>query len=138
MRGSPVVVAWTAGLALAVLAYWVGPDRLWFNLLNQAHVLGWRLTEFVQDLSAASLDLVRAIAIGVYGTFVVLGVAVARRGGRSRGALLVVSVLFFLLADGTLDGGLDNGRWFAALLLAAAGAAVMTARLRGAGAVAVR
>ena len=138
MRRDPVVLAWTAGLALAVLVYWLGPERFLFRVMDSLHVLGWRIGEFVSDLSAASLDMVRALAIGLYATFVVLGIAVLRRGGRARAMLLIVSVLFFLLADGALDGGMPNSRWFAALLLAAAGAAVMTARLRSSGTVALR
>lgn len=138
MKRNPIVLAWTAGLALAVLVYWVGPERFVFRLLDNLHMLGWRIGEFVADLSAASLDLVRAIAIGVYGTFVVLGLAVLRRGGRAKAMLLVISILFFLLATGEVDGGMPNTRWFAALLLAGAGAAVMTGRLRHAGTVAVR
>ena len=78
------------------------------------------------------------VLVLAFGPFVVLGIAVLRRGGRARAMLLIVSLLFFLLADGALDGGMPNTRWFAALLLAGAGAAVMTARLRSSGAVALR
>ena len=99
-----------------------------------------RLNELLADLSALSLDVVRALAIGLFATFLVLGVAVARRGGRARGALILVTVLFLLLAGGGLDidesGG--AGRWTAAMLLAGVGAAVMTGRLRQASAVALR
>ena len=138
MRNSPVVLAWTAGLLLAVLVYWVGPDRFVFRLMDSLNVLAWRVGEFVADLSSASLDLVRALAIGIYATCVVLALAVLRRGGTAKAMLLVVSLLFFWLADGALDGVLPNTRWFAALLLAAAGAAVMTGRLRGPGTVVLR
>lgn len=138
MRNSPVVLAWTAGLVLAVLVYWVGPDHFVFRLQDTLNVFAWRVSEFVSDLSTASLDLVRALAIGLYATFAVLALAVLRRGGTAKAMLAVISVLFFWLADGGLDWFGTNTRWFAALLLAAAGAAVMTGRLRGAGAVALR
>lgn len=138
MRRDPVLLAWAAGLGLAALVYLVGPDRFLFRFMDTLHVFAWRLSEFVVDLSVLALDVVRALAIGLYATFLALGLLVARRGGRARGTLLVVSVLFFLLANGALEGGAPNVRWTAALLLAAAGAAVMTGRLRHAGAVALR
>ncbi len=135
MRRDPVLFAWVAGLGLAALVYVVGPDRFLFRLLDTLHVLGWQIGEFIADLSNLALDLVRALAIGLYATFLALGIAVARRGGRSRGALLIVSVLFFLLANGALEGSVPNARWMAALVLTGAGAAVMTARLRQPGTV---
>ena len=127
MRRDPIVAAWGIGLALAALVYAVGPDRFLFRLLDTLHVLGWRLAEMIDDLSVVALDLLRALAIGLYATFVVLALAVARRGGPSRGALVVVSLLFLALAGGT---GVPNTRWAAALLLCGVGAAVMTGRLR--------
>ncbi len=127
MRRDPILLAWGAGLLLAALVYLVGPDRFLFRLMDTLHVLGWRLAELIEDLSIVSLDLVRAGAIGLYATFVALGLAVARRGGPSRGALVVVTVLFLALANG---GGAGPARWVAALLLTGIGAAVMTGRLR--------
>lgn len=139
-RRDPILLAWAAGLALAALVYFVGPDRFVFRLMDTLHVLAWRIGELIEDLSAITLDMVRALAIGLYATFVALAVAVARRGGRGRGALILVSLLFLLLAGGGIGGdiGAPNARWTAALLLAGAGAAVMTGRLRQAGAVAAR
>lgn len=127
MRRDPILAAWGIGLLLAVLVYVVGPDRFLFRVLDTLHVLGWRIAELIDDLSIVALDLVRALAIGLYATFVVLAFAVARRGGPSRGALLVVSLLFLALAGGS---GVPNTRWTAALVLSAVGAAVMTGRLR--------
>ena len=138
-RRDPVLLAWGLGLALAALVYLVGPDRFLFRLLDTAHVLAWRLSEAVADLSVLTLDLVRALAIGLFVTFVALAVAVARRGGRSRGALLLVSVLFlFLAGGGGADGASANTRWTAALLLSGMGALVMTGRLRQTGALVPR
>ena len=127
MRRDPILLAWGAGLLLAALVYLVGPDRFLFRLLDTLHVLGWRIAELIDDLSVVALDLVRAGAIGLYATFVVLALAVARRGGPSRGALVVVSLLFLALAGGS---GVPNARWTAALVLTGIGAAVMTGRLR--------
>ena len=137
-RRDPIVLAWVAGLALAALVYAVGPDRFLFRVLDTLHVLAWRLSEAVADLSVLALDLVRALAIGLFATFVVLAVAVARRGGRGRGALLLVSVLFLFLAGGGADGASPNTRWTAALLLSGMGALVMTGRLRQTGALVPR
>lgn len=129
---SPIWLAWAAGLGLAAVVYVVGPDRFMFRVMDTLHVLAWRISEAVADLPALSLDIVRAAAIGLFATFIALGIAVARRGGRARGALILVSVLFMLLAGGGLDEdqSAGGGRWTAAMLLAGVGAAVMTGRLR--------
>lgn len=137
-RRDPVVLAWGVGLVLAALVYWVGPDRFLFRVLDTLHVFAWRVSEAVADLSLLTLDVVRALAIGLFATFVVLALAVARRGGRGWGALLLVSVLFAVLAGGGADGASPNTRWTAALLLSGIGALVMTGRLRQTGALVAR
>lgn len=137
-RRDPIWLAWAVGLALAALVYLVGPDRFVFRLIDTLHVLAWRISEAVEDLSVLALDMVRALAIGLFATFAVLAVAVARRGGRGRGALLVVTLLFVILAGGGVDGAAPNTRWTAALLLSGVGALVMTGRLRQSVAVAPR
>jgi len=137
-RRDPVWLAWAIGLVLAAAVYVVGPDRFLFRVLDSLHVLAWRISEAVEDLSVLALDLVRALAIGLFATFVVLAVAVARRGGRGWGALVLVTLLFVMLAGGGVDGAAPNARWTAALLLSGAGAAIMTGRLRQAGAVVPR
>ena len=130
-RRDPVLIAWAVGLGLAALIYFVGPDSFLFRLQDGFHVLAWRISEALADLSVAALDVVRALAIGLYATFMVLAVAVARRGGRARLAAVVVSILFFMLVEGASAGG--QVRWTAALVLSGVGAAVMTGRLRNAG-----
>ncbi len=137
-RRDPIWLAWAVGLGLAALVYLVGPDRFVFRLIDTLHVLAWRISEAVEDLSVLALDMVRALAIGLFATFAVLAVAVARRGGRGRGALLVVTLLFVVLAGGGVDGAAPNTRWTAALLLSGVGALVMTGRLRQSGAVVPR
>ncbi len=137
-RRDPIWLAWAVGLALAALVYAVGPDRFVFRVVDSLHVLVWRLSEAVADLSVLALDLVRALAIGLFATFVVLAVAVARRGGRGRGALLLVSLVFLILAGGGVEGAAPNTRWTAALLVSGVGALVMTGRLRQTGALVPR
>lgn len=129
-RRDPVVLAWVLGLGLAVVAYAVGPQYFLFRAADWLHFAAWRLGEIISDLSLVAQDAVRALAIGLYATFAVLAVAVLRRGGRARGALLVVTVLFLILIGGADMAAESNARWTAALALAAVGAVVMTARLR--------
>jgi hypothetical protein len=127
-------MAWVVGLGLAALIFLVGPDRFMFRLMDTLHVLGWRLAEALAELSATAVDVVRALSIGLYVTFVGLGLAVARRGGRARLALVVVSLLFLMLAGDAGPG--DQTRWLAALALSGIAASIMTGRLRQAGALA--
>ena len=129
-RRDPVMLAWALGLVLAAAIYLVGPNQFMFRVLDTLHMIGWRLSEFVADLSVMAVDLVRALAIGLFVTFVVLAVAVARRGGRARGALVVVSLLFLALVSDGSDPAAGNTRWTAALVLSGIGAAIMTGRLR--------
>ena len=130
MRRDPVVLAWGLGLVLAVLVYVLGPRHFLFHLLDTLNVVFWQIGEFVASLSAVALDGVRALAIGLFATFVVLALAVLRRGGRARAALVVVTLLFLLLVFNDALPTESNGRWAAALALAAVGAIVMTGRLR--------
>ena len=75
-------------------------------------------------------DLVRALAIGLYGTFVVLALSVIRRGGRAKAALFWVSVLFLFLIGGVELTTESDTRWVVALVVAGVGAVTMTQRLR--------
>jgi uncharacterized membrane protein YjdF len=130
-RHDPVVVAWVAGLALAALVFFVGPDHFLFRLNDTLHLVVWRIVEALDQLSATALDVVRALAIGLYGTFMALAFAVLRRGGRARTAIIVVTLLYCVLLGYATPG--DQTRWLAALALSGVGAAVMTGRLRQAG-----
>lgn len=123
-----------AGLALAALVFVVGPDHFLFRLENTLHVLVWRIAEALAELSATAMDVVRALSIGLFVTFIGLGVSVDRRGGRARVAMVVVTVLFLVLVGDA--GPHDQSRWIAALVLSAVAASVMTSRLRQAGALA--
>lgn len=130
MRRDPVVLAWVLGLALAALVYVVGPRDFLYHLLNSLNVAFWQLGNIIAGLSVVALDAVRALAIGLYATFFVLALAVLRRGGRARAALVVVTALFLLLVFNSDLPTESNGRWAAALALSAIGAIVMTGRLR--------
>ena len=132
MSRNPILVAWAAGLVLAVAVYLVGPERLVFRLFDNLHLLGWWLSEVVAQLGGVMADAVRALAVGLYVTFVALGLAVQQRGGSARGALFWVSVLFWLLAAGVIGIEDGPGRWVLALALVTVASVGMTTRLRSA------
>ena len=134
-RRDPVILAWAIGLGLAALVFTIGPDQFMFHLADTLHVFFWRVAEAIAALSATALDVVRALSIGLFVTFVVLALAVVRRGGRAKAAVVVVTLLYIVLVGDAAPG--DQTRWLAALALSGIGAAVMTGRLRQAG-VAVR
>jgi hypothetical protein len=126
-----VAVAWLAGIALAALVYVAGPDHLVLALGNVAESTWLLLQDLARNLTLASFDLVRALAIGLFATFAVLTVLAVRRGHKGRSALIAVSAVFLLLV---WDQGAyaSPSRWIGALFLAAVGAVVMTARLTAA------
>ena len=130
-RRDPIFVAWIAGLGLAALVFVVGPDQFVFRVTDALHVFVWRIGEAISELSATALDAVRALSIGLFVTFLDLAFAVLRRGGRSRGAILMVTLLFILLVGDSGPG--DQFRWLSALALSGVGALVMTGRLRQVG-----
>lgn len=129
-RRDPVLIAWVVGLGLAAVAYWVGPQYFMFRVVDSFHVALWRISETIGDLSLMGRDLVRALAIGIYATFVVLALSVIRRGGAGKAALFWVSVLFLFLIGGLDMTTESNSRWVLALAVAGVGAVTMTQRLR--------
>lgn len=133
MRRDPVAAVWIGGLALAAVLYLVGTDRFWFQVLNTLHVAGWWIGEVLDDLSGLAVELVRALALGLFATFGALCWLAARRGAAVRGTALLVGLVFLLLAAGD---GAGNLRWTGALLVAGVGALTVTRRLRMAGAMA--
>ncbi len=100
-----------------------------FRLMDNLNLLAWRLGEALEAIPQLTLDAVRALAIGLYATFVVLALAVLRRGGRARGALVWITLLFLIIAGGA---GRSNAsaRWTAALIIVGVGAVSMTSRLQ--------
>jgi hypothetical protein len=129
-RRDPVMIAWVVGLLLAALAYWVGPQYFMFRVVDSFHVALWRIGETIGDLSLMARDLVRALAIGIYATFVVLAIGVIRRGGAGKAALFWVTALFLFLIGGIEMTAESNSRWVLALAVAGVGAVTMTQRLR--------
>ena len=129
-RRDPVLIAWVVGLGLAAVAYAIGPQYFMFRVVDSFHLALWRIGEAIGDLSLMGRDLVRALAIGLYATFVVLALSVIRRGGSGKAALFWVSVLFLFLIGGIDLTTESDTRWFLALAVAGAGAVTMTQRLR--------
>ncbi len=136
-RRDPVVLAWVIGLGLAALAYAIGPQYFLFRVVDYFHLFAWRLGEIIGDLSLVARDVVRSLAIGLYGTFVVLSILVIRRGGRAKAALFWVSILFLVLIGGADMMAESNARWAVALAVSGFGAIAMTNRLRQSAVVAV-
>ena len=85
------------------------------------------LGNLIDTLMLRAFDVVRAAAIAMYVVFVVLAVLAMRRGLRTGGMLLVVSVVFLLLVRTDWYG--SDARWFAAAVLTAVAALVLTKRL---------
>ena len=126
----PVLVAWTVGLGLAAVAYAVGPQYLLFRVVDSFHVALWRFNEAIGDLSLVGRDMVRALALGLYVTFVALALSVIRRGGSAKASLLWVTLLFLFLIGGIGLTTESDTRWVLALAVAGFGAITMTTRLR--------
>ena len=134
MKRDPVSVVWIAGLVLAVLFYLVDPGRVAEQLGLFLSAVASQLDYAFAQLTFAAADAVRAAALALFAVFVVLSVLTIHRGGRGWAALLLVSAAFLALGA-TGDAGPHGSwwgerRWGEALLLAGAGALVMTRRVR--------
>ena len=131
MRRNSVAMVWLFGLLATIAVYEIGPDRFVGNLLYALDHFSETLDILAGQLIYGAFDLMRAMALGLFGVFVVLCAIAHRRGIRSIRTLVVVSVLFLALigAFGVSDGISISRHWLGAFLLAAVGAAVMTQRL---------
>jgi len=130
MSRNTIVLIWVAGIVLALIVYVAGPDRFVFVALDFIQRSWWNVQEALLNISLAAFDLVRALAIGLYFVFVALAVLTIHRGGRGRGALVALSLVFLLLVwNSAGDGFAAHSRWMTALLLNALGALSMTRRL---------
>ncbi|HEY0418301.1 MAG TPA: hypothetical protein VGC80_02165 [Acetobacteraceae bacterium] len=124
-----IALIWIIGLLVALAAYLVGPENLVGFTLDAIDQIFFLVGSFVRELSRVSIAVIRALAVGLFVTFVALAILGIRRGRRVQGALVVVSALFlWLIWDGYYA---SNGRWTAAFILAAIAALSMTNRLRG-------
>jgi hypothetical protein len=129
-RPDPVTLAWIGGIVLAVLAYAVGPEHVVSVALDAVQRASWYADELVHRLSSATIAAMRAVAIGLYGTFVILSLMALRRGAPAIGSLVVITLLFLLLVWGAEGSGAGaNLRWLIALALAALAALNATRRL---------
>ena len=131
MRRNSVAMAWGFGILGTFVVYAVGPDRFVTQMAYALGHLGETLEALADQLIYGAFDLMRALALGLYGVFVVLCVLAHRRGLRAIRPLVVVSVLFLALigAFGTADDMSVSRHWLGAFVLAGIGAAVMTRRL---------
>lgn len=123
-----VALIWVTGAVVTLLAYQLGPNHVLASVIDFLGSTWNQVERWLYDLSHASLELVRAAAIGLYVVFAALSILVVRAGGRARTALVVISGLFFLLVWGG-DFTVSNDRWFTAFVLVAVGATIMTRRL---------
>lgn len=127
MNRNIIALIWLGGIAFALLLYAAGPGQFIGAALGAMHQAEWVMANGIAFLSAQTFDLVRAAATALFAVFLVLG-ALARHRGLGRGGGLVgLSVLFVVLI--ALGGYDSRVCWFAALLVAAAGAVSMTQRL---------
>ncbi len=128
MRKNPVALVWLVGLAAAIAVYLLGSDWLLALFTNLGEQAARLLDGLVRLLASLTSGLLRALAIGLFVTFVGLSLLAIRAGRRGRLALVLVSAGFlWLIGFGGPDGSRQD--WVEALLLAAAGALVMTQRL---------
>ena len=126
---NPVALIWIAGAVVALVAYQIGPNHLLATLSDALSQAFAQLERWTWQLSRTATDFVRAGAVGLFAVFVALGILVLRQGGKAWGALLLISLLFYLLIWSS-DDDVSNHRWFLGFAVALIGALVMTGRLR--------
>jgi hypothetical protein len=123
----PIAVIWLGGIVLMVAIYAFGPQHF-IVACEQfiANATSW-LSSVIETLMLRAFEVVRAAAIAMYVVFLVLAILAVRAGLRIGGMLVVVSVVFLLLVRTDWYG--SDTRWFAAAVLTAVAAAVLTQRL---------
>lgn len=129
MNRNVVALVWLGGLLLAVVLYLSGPGPVIGAILAALSRLEWVIANSITFLSAQTFDLVRAVAIALFVVLLVLGFLAKQKGVGRGGGLVGLSVLFVVLI--ALGGYQSRFCWFAALLVAGAGAVGMTHRLLG-------
>ena len=122
-----ITLIWVGGGVLMLAIYTIGPQHF-IATCEQfiADATAW-LGNLIDTLMLRAFDVVRAAAIAMYVVFVVLAVLAMRRGQRTGGMLVVVSLVFLLLVRTDWYG--SDARWFAAAVLTAVAALVLTKRL---------
>jgi hypothetical protein len=118
---------WLGGIVLMVALYAIGPQHF-IAVCEQfvADAVTW-LSDLIETVMLRAFEVVRAAAIALYVVFVVLSVLAMQRGMHAGGALVVVSVVFLLLVRTSWYGA--DEKWFAALVLMAVAAGMLTRRL---------
>ncbi len=122
-----VAFVWLGGIALAVVLYLIGPGSFVGATLAVLARAEWAIVNSIAFLSVLTFDLVRAAAIALFVVFLVLGTLAKQRGVGRGGGLVGLTALFAVLI--ALGGYESRFCWFAALLVAGAGAVGMTQRL---------
>ena len=115
MTRNSIAAAWLAGLLLALVVLLAGATPLWLALQS---ALDW-LTFTLMDLSEPVVLLLRAAAIGLALTAVLLARAAATRGVAVRG-VLSGGIVLWLLVVVALQHGPPGLRWGLAALVALA------------------
>ncbi len=115
MTRNSIAAAWLAGLLLALVILLAGATPFWLAIQN---ALDW-LTYTLMDLSEPTVLLLRAAAIGLALTAVLLARAAASRGIPVRGILSGAIVLWLLIVV-ALQHGPPGLRWGLAALVALA------------------
>lgn len=127
MSRNTIALIWFGGILLAILLYVAGPGHFIGVTLAALDRVEWAVANAVGFLSIQSFDLVRAVAITLFVVFLALGGIASQRGMGRRSGLVGISVLFVVLI--VIGGYKSRFCWFAALLVAGAGAVSMTQRL---------
>ncbi|HSU04962.1 MAG TPA: hypothetical protein VLI93_05275 [Acetobacteraceae bacterium] len=129
MSRNTILLVWLGGIVLAVLLYFAGPGHFINAALIALSQAEWAIADAIAYASVQAFDLVRAAAVALFVVFLVLGALASRRGVGRGGGMVGISVLFVVLV--TIGGYESRFCWFAALLVAGAGAVNMTQRLLG-------
>eukprot|EP01037_Dinobryon_pediforme_P006657 gene6657-6727_t len=123
-----VAAIWIVGIVVALVAYQIGPNHLLANVSAALSDVLFQIERWSFELSRTAADFVRAAAVGLYVVFVALSIVVLRQGGKAWGALVAISVLFYLLVWSS-DYDVSNHRWFLGFAVVLIGSLVMTGRL---------
>jgi hypothetical protein len=122
---------WFGGLLAGLLLYLLGPSEVLTQVAYYWDSFFYDLAQWLQALPEALYNMFRAGAIALMVVFWVLGLMAVRSGQPGRALLLVFSLIFIFLVGSPSHWGFKTAPsdWFAALVLAAAGALIMTGRV---------
>jgi hypothetical protein len=125
-----ITLIWAAGLGLIILVYIMGPDSFLAGVWGVLDRIEASFHGILGFLGAQAFDVIRAAAIGIYLLFLVLCVLCFRRGLKSVGACVFVTLGMLVLVWRPDDNyTISSTRWLMSLTLSVIGAVVMTQRL---------